>query len=625
VALPPRVRRLMFAPSLLLPLVVLTATPSSSSSPSPSPSPLTSPSRSSSSLLPDLHNAVGLGVRYEIKDGALWWARDGEPLALFGDGFPPEHQIPVVAVVADEADHFLTVTEDGLLHHHDDKHWDTLWGLPPLRSRRTILRLPVPVSALRPGRIAYSQRHKNVGFYEDVVGSQFHWGIAGCTSVYVLSEDGAHLLFADPWIPADFSRELMLPVVDGELVVAESVAASASTVVVIDGGGGVFVRFDDYDHNGGTPFYHYSYQATSPQPLRGDDPASELQVRALPGFGWQRLPDVVLGGAARLSRRIAVTQTGVGNSARVVVVAGDNADGVRGVYEYDMRAPAPAWRFVAEDPHPQPLSQRERGAGLDVASVRRVVVDADDWLTPGAAKRVKKPALAYDGRATGPVADAVGLVAIKTDDFWFHDGRFTLTMMVGEYDVPVSVDVVDAWTLFQNENAATSLGGVKSLKATLRLIQPEGPVAVPAQAQAQVQALLGDVLDVPFGAVVVASQDRLILAPVSYPYNLDGVSWRMELMRRATPDFTPRRQRRFVVDDEDYAVLSREAQLAGVLEATLPAATSMADVLSVVTSARWTLRETYWLTGFEGHMPAALAAQRISADLKLRSAVRGRR
>ncbi len=554
--------------------------------------------------MPDLLHASGLGVRYEIKDGALYRAKEGEALTLFGEGHPPEHQLPVVAVVADEADHFLTVTEDGLMHHHDDQQWDTLWRLPPLRSRRTILRLPVPMTALRPGRVAYSQRHRHVGYYEDVVGSQFHWGIAGCTSVYVLSEDGQHLLFADPWIPADFSRELMLPVVPSEngehQVVAESVAASASTVVVIDRAGDVFVRFDDYDHNGGTPFYHYSYAATAPEPLRGDDPASELQVRVLPGFAWKKLPSIERAGAARVSRRIAVTQTGVGNAARVVRVAGDNAAGARGVYELSLDAPTVGWRFVPGD----------------------VALDAEEWLSPSTPARVKKPALAYQGFITGPSTKRAelppGAIVAATDDFWFHDGQFTLTLSAGEHDVRVLVDVVDAWTLFQNHNAATDLQGVKSLKATVRFID-EG--TTPA-AKAALMPLLRDVVDEPFGAVVVASQDRLTLVPVAYPFNVDGSSWRMELYRVATPTFEPQRHRRFVVDDDDYAVLSREAQMAGALEALLPVATSFADVLTVVTTTRWTLRETYWLTGFEAHMPAVLAAQRLSADLKLRQSVR---
>ena len=567
-------------------------------------------------LVPDLRNARGIGVRYGIVDGKLWRQRDEEDAAsLFGNGQPPDHQRPLVAVIADEANHFITVTDDGLMQHHDDNAWDTLWGLPPLRSRRTTLALPVALTSLRPGRIAYSQRHENVGYYEDTVGSQFNWGIAGCTSVYVLSEDGRQLLFADPWIPADFSREVMLPIVDGEMVLGTSIAASASTLFLMAPDGGLYVRFDDYDHNGGTPFYKYRYHLNAPHGLAGSDPASELQVRALPGFGWEAIEAIPLEGAARLSRRIAVVQTGEGNDARLLQVVGDDVDGHRGVYERKLLNDS--WHFRAAD------------VGAQIGA--HFNVDDSEWLSPRAVATVPRPRLSYAGFVEGMGDHA--FIAARTDDFWFHDGRFTLTLMVGDDDVEIVVDVVDAWTLFQNENAATEVDGVKSLKATLHLKDPE---KIPARARQVVERLLGEKLDIPFAAAIVASQDTMMLAPVGYPWNVPRGTWRLALRgeaRAATNTsthmntitakaFVPMRGRRVVVDDETYDRLQVEAQLARLLETALPVATSFADVLTVITTTRWTLPTTYWLVGLEEHLPAVLAAQRLSSEMKARAAIR---
>ncbi|HEY4220432.1 MAG TPA: hypothetical protein VGO62_03800, partial [Myxococcota bacterium] len=64
-------------------------------------------------------DAVGLGEIYAVRDGALWMKKTGGAWSLYqGSGRVPGVARPIIAVFADEDEHFMVVTDDGGMHHH---------------------------------------------------------------------------------------------------------------------------------------------------------------------------------------------------------------------------------------------------------------------------------------------------------------------------------------------------------------------------------------------------------------------------------------------------------------------------------------------------------------------------
>ena len=578
----------------------------------------------------DVRHARGLAQRYEVRDdGMLWVQPEGGPWSLFqGTGLVPGSARPIVAVFADEDLFFTVVTDDGGLHHFESGVFDSLWGLPTLPFTRAPLSLPFDVAQLRPGRVAYSMRHKNVLFYEDAKRRQFFWGNAGTTTLWVLSDDGRRLLLGDPWLPPDFSRELSAP--HGGALKMASVAASASTLFVIGVDGSLHTRFVDYDSFGGTPFFHYDYPAggavdvVTPG-LPGDDPASELQTRALPAEDWRSQPSPLTPGTkGRLSRRIGIRQSGVGNAARALTVVGDDDDGRRGVFTKALDDPA--WRFTPDD-----------GA----------VVDDDEWLDPAVDAVGAAPAMALGGWLRGD--RSLGAVYGSTSDFWFHRSPFHLTLDVDGEEVRLLVHTVDAWTLCTANNAADDDTAHKLLKATLVL---EDKQKLSTSTQQRLRAIFHDALGQTFAFAIVANQHELVLFPVGYPFNV--ARGRFELVLRADPQMRSRAvvpvrpssriAARFVdvaavrsgaacgheaerarAQTALTAVRAARAQavadrrLAAALELGLPVGTSVADVATVLTTTRFTWDVTRWLTGFELNLPAVVGAQSVATERFLTS------
>jgi hypothetical protein len=555
----------------------------------------------------DVRHARGLAQTYEVRDGKLWVTPQGQAPALFlGTGKAPGSDADVVAVFADEDLFFVVATADGLLHHHESGVFDSLWGLPSLPFTRATLASPVDVTSLRPGQMAYSMRHKNVLFYEDGRGQQFFWGNAGCTTLWVLADDGRRILLGDPWLPPDFSRELLTP--DDGRARLLSIAASASVLFVVDDAGRFFTRFTDYDAFGGTPFYDYRYDAFDVEALKGTDPRSELQTRALPLPGWHEEPAPP---ASRLTRRIAIAQTGVGNAARELVVVGEQ-DGVPGLFHKALAAKA--WTFVAND----------------------VDVDAADVIDVAASRPGVRPARSYSGFARG--SGAVDGVFARTDDFDFARDRFALDVFVDGDAVVVDVDAVDAWTVLTLNNPRDDPVAPKLLKATLT-VRDEAKVS--ARTRARLRELFHGDLARPFAFAIVANQHELRLFPTSYPWNVARA--RLELVLRADENAIARDRLALAparaiakahgvdvdaatvcadaaaVDRAASAVVAfrdrwrNNAALVSALEGLLPAGTLLADAASVVSTARFWMREARWLTGLELHLPAVLAAQSVAA------------
>jgi hypothetical protein len=178
---------------------------------------------------------------------------------------------------------------------------------------------------------ALGRRNHDVLYWQDPAGNPHHWGSAGISTLYVLSESGQEINIFDTGLPADFSRQIGGPC-RGHFI-AESISASASTVFVIDKYGNMHTRLADFDTMGTNPmFFTYAYHDSFRPQDRGTDPKTIFNTMCLPSEDWRRQPRIPLRGQACISRDITNLQTGHGNAARELRVAGTDAEGNTGYY-----------------------------------------------------------------------------------------------------------------------------------------------------------------------------------------------------------------------------------------------------------------------------------------------------
>lgn len=403
---------------------------------------------------------------YALHEGRIWFKRGAanggskaEPWRLFLTGTPApfvprdideapfRSPQPLIGISAD-GDDLLAVDSSGFVYlcttrsssWGSSSGWSDGWGFPGKR--------PLHVDGRAAGARAWAvgRRAEHAMWFEDAIGNRQHMGPMGTSTLYVLHHNGQQILFTDNGLPNDFSRDLCGP--DDGRFVADTLAASASAIVVIDRHGRVLSRFEDYDLNGGTPNFEYTYRSE----VRGDnDPTSMLssiKPYYLPLAPWLWHTPIGLTGRARLSRLISVHQTGIGNTARTIRIAGDDVDGRRGYFEMSMEVDR--WGFVVDD---------------------SVAVGDGDWLETDAVISGAADFVAAEGdiaRSTLPrgngfrsmwrgavegLVDSHGVVigpVAASLDFNPHcpPHHLTLHVPVGEavVDVDVTLHSVDLWT-----------------------------------------------------------------------------------------------------------------------------------------------------------------------------------
>lgn len=232
-----------------------------------------------------------------------------------------------VKEISADGDNLIAVGNDGFVYYMkwSSLKWMNKWGQP--FSQR--LKIPENVRAL-----AVSHRGPFAGGYEDIDGN-FHPVSVGVTTLYVLSNDGLTISYADPWLPADFSRQICLPLKNRFR--ARSLGASASTLFVINDAGEMYTRLADYDTLGHNPVLAYTYERSTRKITKWKD------VRTLPPEEWKRQPPIS-SRQGRISSAITIIQTGKGNSARELRVEGVNERGENGFFSKPINGDT--WSFT---------------------------------------------------------------------------------------------------------------------------------------------------------------------------------------------------------------------------------------------------------------------------------------
>ncbi len=394
--------------------------------------------------------------------GLIWFKRNPalegapeEPWRLFGDGLPfpadgrPEFERPTrIAALSADADDLIAVDEGGRVYVCTTESralssadgWSDGWGFPGKRA----LRLDERAKSAK--AFAVGRRAEQVVWFEDGIGNRHNWGPMGTSTLYLLHQNGQELLFTDNGLPNDFSRELCGP--DDGRFVAESVSASASAVMLIDRYGRVLTQFNDYDLNGGTPNFEYTYRS---EVFADKDPESlrtSLLPYYLPLLPWRWHEPVSLIGQARLSKRITILQTGVGNTARELRVGARGPSGEQGYFTKGIDDDS--WRFVADPTVQLPDDGWLDGDDVLTGAVERARTGADvskSRLPRGTSYRAQwKGTLSLPTEKEGPLAEVKGVEVALDWNPYCPPGRLTFRVGPGGETFDVTLHTVDFWT-----------------------------------------------------------------------------------------------------------------------------------------------------------------------------------
>ncbi|MFO7568190.1 MAG: hypothetical protein R6W75_00195 [Smithellaceae bacterium] len=221
-----------------------------------------------------------------------------------------------VTKISADGDNLIATGPDGRVYYMKwgSRKWMNTWGKPVAKP----LALPESIRAF-----AISHRGPFAAGYSDIDG-HFHPVSVGVTTLYLLSDDGLTISYADPWLPAGFSYRICGP--ERNRFRARSLSASASTLFVINDAGEMYTRLADFDTLGCNPVLAYSY-------ARGEKDRNppRRDVRTLPPEAWKKQPSIPQS-LGRITSAITIFQTGTGNAARELRVEGVDASGAHGYF-----------------------------------------------------------------------------------------------------------------------------------------------------------------------------------------------------------------------------------------------------------------------------------------------------
>ncbi len=374
----------------------------------------------------------------------------------------------VLAIVADDdeiialgANQRVYWKRDGATRRFDDQ-WYDLWGFP-LRGRFYWPEEALDFKGWGVGR----RRLESTGYFTDIDGNEHVSGF-GITTTYVLDDDGHTIWFADTGLPPRLSHRICGP--ERDRMVLEGLDASASTMMLIDDKGNVFTRLADYDTQGGTPGHRYSYERVGLDDLDPFDPRTIDTNMSLPGEDWMTHAPVTLSGHGAVTSDITILQTGLGNDARELRIAGRGPEGQPGYY----------WKALLDE------AWRFREAPISVAEL--------GWLQQD---RLGEPPQLVESKDIAMrghlVVKGLGTFEVSVPDFNRTCTPATVDVTVGATVVPLELHLVDSWTPFREPDPGYD-GTTKGSLGTLT--QAEGaPEPTDPEALALLEALEPQLLD----------------------------------------------------------------------------------------------------------------------------------
>lgn len=290
---------------------------------------------------------------YGIREGRIWF----KPIAVHRNarwklfdrnGYANENQSELIRVSAD-GDNLIVVDINQRIYYaktkrvvcqvsfdcpqwkiiQSDVKWKEKWfSMDGVSLIVNLFKNPILNSIENARSIAISHKGPDTMYYTDINGKKHPDPYVGVTTIYTLSEDGLRIYFADPWLYNKFDNEITGPE-DGRFK-AETLAASGSTIMLLQRARNecgeemnkIYTRFADFDSIGSNPALKATYNQSNRLPL----------IRYLPSENWIAQPSIGLSGKARLTKNIAILQTGWGQNHRQLRVQGQDVDQRNGFY-----------------------------------------------------------------------------------------------------------------------------------------------------------------------------------------------------------------------------------------------------------------------------------------------------
>lgn len=548
--------------------------------------------------------AITNHYNYALNKGKVYWRANADYIAKCQCLLQAPHDWEELKI--ENANYKALAADDHalLLKTENDELWrlntqdgkiDKKWGLP---APEKLVGLKLQERLKAPSYVEdliYSIRHKDVAYYEDIKGNQFNWGSAGCTTVFTLNKDKQTISWGDPWFPPDLSRQLCGP--KRGIKKYHAFASSASVSMALTTDGEIWTQFYDYDSNGGTPFFTYDYRPNAPLHGRpGTDKKSEPMVRALPSEEWARQPEIKLHDLARLTKRLAVLQTGQGNSARELRILGTNAKGQTGFYVKALKDPSWDFRVTNEE-----IEQKD----FVILETSGIFYKNKDQSYRGQViqrfKHYKK-------------SDDTQIATVRSSDMNFHCSPITLTFELGTGETfNVLAHTVDAWTPFKDEDPEFNANFIKKLKVTLEIPQETLDHSSSAVQKFVKKHLKRDHLRA-FRWAMAMNQERAELRRTTYPLHLKADTTEDLMIKLYSQKFfnrVPRDKNAFKLSTQE---VDSRLKFINRLQYWAPAPLLAADALTMVSTVRYTLVETRILPSFESHLASFLVANEMALE-----------
>ena len=298
-------------------------------------------------------DAIDSKYFYAIRDGRIWFKPIGvhpnAPWKLFDrNGYANPHRNRLISLSAD-GDNLIVIDEHQIIYYAKTNHvvcqvsfdcpqwkiiqsnikWKEKWfGMDGVSIIVNLFKNPILNSLENARCIVISHKGPDTMYYTDMNGKKHPDPYVGVTTIYTLNEDGTRIFFADPWLHNKFENEITGPA-DGQFK-AETLAASGSTIMLFQRARNehgeemnqIYTRFADFDSIGSNPALKSTYNKDNRLPL----------IRYLPSEDWIEQPSIPLVGKARLTKNIAILQTGWGQNHRQLRVQGQDENNRNGYF-----------------------------------------------------------------------------------------------------------------------------------------------------------------------------------------------------------------------------------------------------------------------------------------------------
>lgn len=369
---------------------------------------------------------------YQLYEGKIYYKTRGTNKAcwaLFKEtGLPYSEKgkfepVKKIVEIAADADVLYAFSDEGKLYRCYTKKitsyppfdWVDYFGWPlKIQLNQT------PVVADKKAWAVGSSR-LDVQYYEDILGNEHNYGPLGVETIPMLCEDGVTFRYCDPACPSDFSHTFKGP--ENGLFVMENFSESASTYIVIGKNGVIYTRLMDFNTVGSDPMlYDYSYKEKYSD-LKGDNPLSNTTTWALPNEPWKKEPALPEGASA--TTFVTIIQTGKGNSARELRVAGKNKNGETGYFYKNIKEEI--WNFKKAD-----------------------LILPEESFVKSDYKNIKSPDEVYQKYSGGLWKNGkrIESVACSIEDFHFAEGPFTLKLESEDIKTDIKFYFSEIWSPF---------------------------------------------------------------------------------------------------------------------------------------------------------------------------------